>query len=197
MTTITQDPIDRFTLLMEEFRRERGVHGPAGPLRCLFWGLFIGMMRLLASRAEPVRNGTLADTAPAAAPDQSRAWPPDLRQRQSGWLEHRSPEAAWGGGTMHGPFEQPEMLPEMNEPIAAPPCEMPVVEQPTGLPLPRRPRLRKLQASSGRQPRGRSMGTTAVGRDGMDRGYFGLRMRGFCGSIRRNGFEGVGINALI
>ncbi len=194
MTTITQDPFDRLTLRIEEMRGTPGVHGPARALRDLFLDLFVSMIRLLAGIAEQVRNGTLADTAPAGAPDPSRTRPPDLRPRRNGWLEHRT---AWGGGSLHGQFEQPEMPPEINEPIAAPPCEMPAVEQPAGLPLPPRPRLRKLQGSSGRQPRGRSMGTTAVGRDGADRGCLGLRKPGFWCSIRRNGLLAAWISAFL
>jgi hypothetical protein len=170
MTSITQDPIDRITLRIEQMRRVPGVHGPAGFVHNLILDFFTCLLRLLAGIAEQVRNGTLPDTAPAGAPDQPRAWPPDPQPRQRGWLKHRSPEAAWGARTMHGPFEQPEMPPEIKQPV---------VEQPTGRPLPRRARLRKLQDPTRQQPRSRSMWTTAVGRDRMDRGYFALRKTGF------------------
>jgi hypothetical protein len=152
MTTHIEDLIDRFTLRMEEMRGASGVHGPARLLHDLVLHLVANMIRLLVSVAEQQRNGMLADAAPAGAREQPRAWPADLRWRESGWLEHRSPEDACGGGTMHGQFERPEMPPEMKEPIAEPPCRMPVVEQPAGLPLPRRAWVRKLMNSSGPAP---------------------------------------------
>jgi hypothetical protein len=145
MTTPTQqDPIDRFTLQIEELRRMPGLRGPARLLHNLFLDLFLSLIRLLASLVEQARNGTLPDTAPArqagaqgstsprpsGTPASPRAWPSDPWPSQSRCLEHRAREAACGGSTMHEPFEQPEM----QEPIAEPPCRMPVVELPAALP---------------------------------------------------------------
>jgi hypothetical protein len=211
--TNSQDPADRFPLLTEEVRRVRDArHGLARPLVLLICELFLCMLRTFARLAEQVRNGTLPVAAPAGAPDQPRAWPADLRPRESGWLEHRNPKDAprdaprdaSGGGTMHGPFERPEMASELNEPVAEvpceiAPCEMPGVEQPAGLPLPRRARVRKLKVSSGPAsararhvddgcwPRWRKAGllwTTEAGFLRFDSEKMGLRRRGLVCSFR-------------
>ena len=177
MTSVTQDPIDRFTLRIEELRRVPTGHGPARLVHNLILDIFMSMLRLFASLAEQVRTGTLPtgtlptgtlptgtlptgtlpDTAPAprgggsprhgGAPDSPRVRPPELLARQI-------PEAASNGRTTHGLFEQPEMPPEIKQPIAEapqvgrilpPPCRMPGA----GLKLPRRARLRKLKDPSG------------------------------------------------
>jgi len=135
MTTTTQDPIDPFTLRIEELRRIPRAHGPAGLLHDLFLDLFVRLLRLLASLCEQVRTGTLPDTAPAGAPGPSRVRSPDPRPRPS-------------GSTMHGRFEQPEI----KEQIAEPPCRTPAVEQPAGLPLPPRARVRRAKNKSGPAP---------------------------------------------
>ena len=131
MPTLTQDPADPFTPRIEELLRERdAAHGIGRPVVVLLCDLFIYLMRMMAAIAERGRNGELPATAP---------------------------EAALDGGTMHGLFEQPEMPAEIIEPIAEPPremppCEVPGIEQPAGLPLPRRARVRKLKVSSGQAP---------------------------------------------
>src|SRR5271165_1670247 len=113
--THTQDPIERFTLRMEELRRDSVVRGPMRLLHNLFLDFFMSMFRLLASLAEQRRNGTLPEWAPPAAAEQSRAWPAELRPRESGWVEHRYPRDASGGGEMHAPLERPEMPSEPTE----------------------------------------------------------------------------------
>ncbi len=143
--TSAQNSIDRFTLRIEEMRDMPGVRGPMRLLHNLFVDIFLNLLRLLASFAERRRNGTLAEMAPARAPEQPRAWPADLRPRESGWLEQRCPEGGWDGRTMRGSFERPEM----QEPIVEAPCKTPVIEQPAALPLPRRVHVRKLQELSG------------------------------------------------
>jgi hypothetical protein len=110
------------------------------------------VIRILSSLADIVERGRvarLAATAPAAAPDT----PP----QQVGRPEHRVTEAACGGGMTHGPREQPEMtgpIAEAPQPARGlpPPCPMPEVEPPAGLPLPPRARVRKLKESSGPAP---------------------------------------------
>ena len=149
MTTDPQDPLDRFALGIEEMRSMPVPRGFARLLHNLIADIFTCLLRLFAALAERRRNGTLPDLAPAAAPDQPRAWPPDLRPRDSGWQEHRSPEAAAAGGTMHAQVEQPQTPPEITEPTAEPPCQAPVVEQPTALPPPQRAHVRKLKDPSG------------------------------------------------
>ena len=144
MTSVTQDPIDRFTLRIEELRRVPTGHGPARLVHNLILDIFMSMLRLFASLAEQVRTGTLPtgtlptgtlptgtlptgtlpDTAPAprgggsprhgGAPDSPRVRPPELLARQI-------PEAASNGRTTHGLFEQPEMPPEIKQPIAEAP----------------------------------------------------------------------------
>jgi len=122
--THSQDPIERFTLRMEELRRDSVVRGPMRLLHNLFLDFFMSMFKLLAALAEQRRNGTLPDVAPAEVADQPRAWPP-LRPRESGWAEYRSLYDRCGDSTMHAPAGQPEMSPEMppetNEPVAPPP----------------------------------------------------------------------------
>ena len=151
MTTITQDPIDRVTLHIKELRRVPGVHGPVRLVRNLILDLFTSLLRLLASLAEQARTGTLPDTAPAphggasprppGAPDSPRVRPPEPLLRQI-------PEAASRGSMMHGQFEQPEMTHPIAEApqvgrILPPPCRMPEVEPPAGLPRPARVRTAK------------------------------------------------------
>jgi hypothetical protein len=132
--THTQDPIDRFTLRIEEMRRDSHARGPARLVQNLVLGFFMSFMRLLADFAERRRNGTLPEVVPAAAPAQARAWPADLRPRESGWVE-RDLWDPWGNSTTNGPVEQPETI----EPIAEVPGEMPP---------PRRARVRILKESS-------------------------------------------------
>jgi len=124
--THPQDPNDRFTLRIEELRSVPVPRGAAGLLHKMFLELFISLLKLLAAFAEQRRNGTLPEMAPASAPEQPRAWPADLRPRESGWVEHRYPEDAYGGGTMRGR-----------------------VEQPAGMPSTRRARVRKCTEQSG------------------------------------------------
>jgi hypothetical protein len=118
--THTQDPIERFTLRMEELRRNCVVRGPLRLLHNLFLHFFIkdffaGMFRLLADLAEKRRNGTLPDIAPVACvPEEARAWPDDLRPRERGGVEKRSLADPWGERTVHEQVEQPETV----EPIA-------------------------------------------------------------------------------
>src|SRR5271167_838501 len=124
--THPQDPIDRLTLCIEELRSMPGVRGQMWLLHLLFLDFFMSMFKMLASLAEMRRNGTLPAVAPAAAPEEPRAWPADLRPRESGWLEHRDLHDPWGE-------------PEVTAPIAEAQCEMapreePGVEQPAGLP---------------------------------------------------------------
>ena len=137
-TTVTQDLIDPFTPRIEELLRERdAAHGIARPVTVLLCDLFIYLMRLMAGIAERARNGALADAAPVSAPDEPSALPTPVEPREIGLPEQRSVEAAIGGGTTHGAFEQPEMPPEIEETTAeAPPCEVPGVEQAAAL-LPR------------------------------------------------------------
>src|SRR5271168_2008100 len=92
--TQTQDPIDRFTLRMEEIRQDSVVRGPMRLLHNLFLDFFMGFFKLLAKLAEQRRNGTL----PELAPEQERVWPP-LRQRESGWAEYQSPYEPCGDST--------------------------------------------------------------------------------------------------
>jgi hypothetical protein len=170
MVTHTQDPIDPFILRIEELRRIPRPHGLAGLVHDMFLGFFVHLLTLLASLCGQVRTGTLPDPAPApqagasprstGAPDPSRVPPPDPRPWQSARPEHRPPEAASGGGAMHGLFEQPEMPPEIKQPIAEapqvdrivrPPCRMPGVELPAA-PPPRQARVRKVKKTSGPTP---------------------------------------------
>jgi hypothetical protein len=144
MTTTTQDPICRFTLRIEELRRVPGLHGIALLVHNLMFDVFMSMIRLFAALAKRARAGTLAETAPApqggasprptGSPDEPRVRPPDPRPRHD--------------GTMHARFEQPEM----QEQIAEPPCQMPAVEQPAGLPPPPRARVRSARHKSGPAP---------------------------------------------
>jgi hypothetical protein len=75
MTTVTQDPAGRFTLLTEELRRIRDAQGPghgiAGRVHLLIWDLIMRVMGLLASLAEQVHTGKLPDPAPARSQDAS------------------------------------------------------------------------------------------------------------------------------
>jgi hypothetical protein len=144
--THPQDPIDRFTLRIEEMRSMRGVYGPARLLHKLFLDFFMSMFRVLASLAEQRRNGTLPETAPTGDPDEPRAWPP-LRARESGWAEYRSLEDPWGDSTTQAPATQPEVTPEINGPIAAVQAGAPAA-----LPLPRSARVRKCKKESGPAP---------------------------------------------
>jgi hypothetical protein len=131
--THPQGPIDRFTLRIEEMRRDvgaRGTRGPGGLVQKLVLEFFVSMFRLLAALAERHRNGTLPELAPPSAPEQPRPWPAELRPRESGWAESRNLWDPWGDSTQ----------PEMAEPS---------VEQPAALPLPRRARARKSGKESG------------------------------------------------
>jgi len=105
MTTQTQDthpqdPIDRFALYIEGLRRMPVPRGVAGVVHRMFLEFFIALWTMLARFAAQCRNGTLPEVVPAAVPGQSRAWPEELRPRESGWVQERSPDAA-GGGTSH------------------------------------------------------------------------------------------------
>jgi len=140
--THPQDPIDRIALRIEEMRRDSVARGPMRVLHKLFLDFFMGMMRLLASLAEQRRNGTLPEWAPAPMAEQPRAWPADLRPRESGWVEHRYPREACGGRAVYERFEQPEVA----KAIAEAPGEKPGIEQPTGASPPRQSRVGKLKA---------------------------------------------------
>jgi hypothetical protein len=122
------------------------MHGPAGLVFNLILDLFTSMLRLFACLAELVRTGQLPVTAPSprrgaspgqvGAPGQPHVRLPDPRPRQSGWLEHRAPEAASDGGITHGLFEQPDITQPIAETpqvsrISRPPCGTPAT-----LPLP-------------------------------------------------------------
>jgi len=105
MTTHTQDthpqdPIDRFTLRIEGLRRMPVPRGVAGVVHLMFVEFFIALWKALARFATQCRNGTPPEAVPAAAPGPSRTWPADLRPRESGWVQERSPEVA-GSGTSH------------------------------------------------------------------------------------------------
>src|SRR5271166_6080235 len=115
--THPQDPIDRLTLRIEEMRGDSVVRGPARVLHNLFLEFFLAMIRLLASFAEMRRNGTLPVIAPVVATEQPRAWPADLRPRESGWLEYQYAEGA---------FEQPETNERVEALQARTPCAMPL-----------------------------------------------------------------------
>src|SRR5271163_4507703 len=115
--TQTQDPIDRFTLRIEEMRRDSVVRGPMKALQNLFLDFFVNLFRVLANLAEQRRNGTLPALPPPVEPDEARAWPP-LRQRESGWAEYRSLYDPWGDSSVPAPVEQPAML-EPIEPLQA------------------------------------------------------------------------------
>jgi hypothetical protein len=95
MATHTQDPVDPFTFLIEEWRPVPGVHGREGSVALLIRNLFLRILRLLAGLAEQVRAGKLPDTAPAPHGGAS-------------------PRPA-------GASEQPEMPPEIKQPIAEAP----------------------------------------------------------------------------
>jgi hypothetical protein len=138
--THTQDPIERFTLRLEEIRRDSVVRGPMRLVHNLFLDFFMGFFRLLASLAEQRRNGTLPEWVPAAAAEP-RAWPADLRPRESGWAEDRGLYDPWGDSAVHARCERAETN-------AEPSCEMPGVEQPAGPPR-RRGRARKCGKESG------------------------------------------------
>jgi hypothetical protein len=137
--THPQDPIERFALHVEGLRRMRVPRGLAWIVHRLLVAFFTYLLRVAADIAEQRRNGTLPEMAPVSGPDhQPRAWRSELRPRESGWLEQRSHEAACGG-SVHGPFEQPEI-------------KQPIVEQAAALPLPRRARVRKCKGKSGPAP---------------------------------------------
>jgi len=90
-TPTTQDPNERFTLLMEEFRALPGTRTPVGPVALMIEQLFVRLLRLLAGFTARVRAGALPVMAPAAAAEQSHAWPsimqePGLRPRESRWV---------------------------------------------------------------------------------------------------------------
>ena len=100
MTTQTQDthpqdPIDRFALYIEGLRRMPVPRGLARIVHLLLVEFFTFLWAWAAEIAEQRRNGTLPEVVPAAA-REPRAWPAELRPRESGWVEQRSPEAAGG-----------------------------------------------------------------------------------------------------
>jgi hypothetical protein len=121
--THTQDPIERFTLRMEEIRQDSVLRGPMRLLHDMILALFTGMFRVFAKLAEMRRNGTLPEWTPPAAAEQPRAWPAELRPRESGWLDRRdlwdpwsdstrdasgdSTQDASGDSTAQEPIEQP------------------------------------------------------------------------------------------
>jgi hypothetical protein len=147
--THPQDPIDRFALRLEEMRRDSEARGLARLVQNLILDFFLAMMKLLAGLAEQRRNGTLpAVPEPAvAAEGPARAWPADLRPRESGWAESRDLYDPWGDSPARGQAERPEAIePTEALHVGAPgeisPNEPPRVEQPVGLPLPRAARVR-------------------------------------------------------
>jgi len=87
----------------------------------LFVEFFIGLWTALAGFAEHRRNGTLAEVVPVEA-RETRAWPAELRPRDSGWVEHRGVEDASGGATMREQVQQLKMPREIIEPIAESPA---------------------------------------------------------------------------
>jgi len=99
--THPQDPIERFALHIEGLRRMPVPRGIARIVHWLLLEFFTYVLRVAAHFAEQRRNGTLPEVVPVAVPGQSRAWPEELRPRESGWMEQRRPEATWEGGTIH------------------------------------------------------------------------------------------------
>ena len=84
MTTLTQDPAGRYTLLIrytcviEGLRRIRDAHG-AGPLAPLICYLITRMFVLLVRHAERLRPAQPADPAPAPARGDRARTPPRIR----------------------------------------------------------------------------------------------------------------------
>jgi hypothetical protein len=129
-----------------------------GLVHDMFLCFFVRLLTLLASLCAHVPTDTLpnpqAGASPRAtgAPDPSHAPPPDPRPHQSGQPEHRPPETASGGSTMYGPFAQPEMPPEIMQPIAEAP-QIDRIVRPLLPAPPRRPtHVRTLKNSSGPTP---------------------------------------------
>jgi hypothetical protein len=155
MTTHTQDPADRFTLLTEEVRRIAAAHGPrhglVGCLHFLLLDIFLCIISLLASHAERVHAGNLPDTAPArcqdASPRPERAPnppgvpAPGALPRQRDQLRHWMPETHMSGGQPGSPLRQPDML--------AVSAATPQVEPPAKPRLPRPICVLKLKEISG------------------------------------------------
>ena len=127
-TTTTQDLIDPFTPRIEELLRERDAAYSLGrPVAVLICDLFIYLMRMMAAIAERKRAGDLAAMVLAAVPDQTEINVPIVQ----------------AAGEVSGCGVLPcEVLP----------CEVRGVEQPPGLPLPRRVRVRKLKVLAGQAP---------------------------------------------
>jgi len=136
--THPQDPIDAYTLHIEEMRRRPVPSGLAGLVHMLFVEFFTFLFMWMAEIAERNRKGTLPEVAPVAA-HEPRARPADLRPRESGWVQQRNRAAASGGTKMHGQFEQPKI-------------NQPAVEQPAALPPPRQDRVQKSKISAGPAP---------------------------------------------
>ena len=99
--THPQDPIERFALHIEGLRRMPVPRGIARIVHWLLLEFFTYVLRVAAHFAEQRRNGTLPEVAPAAA-REPRAWPADLRPRESGWVEQRGDQLALGGGNRSG-----------------------------------------------------------------------------------------------
>jgi hypothetical protein len=128
---LTQDPIDRFAIRIEAMRQDSAVRGPMRLVQKLMLDFFMAMLKLLTGLAEQRRNGTLPVVAPVPEPEEPRAWPDDLRPRESGWAERRDLYDPWGDSRVHGQVEPPEMVAPICEvPCEMPPCEIPRVEQP-------------------------------------------------------------------
>jgi len=138
--THPQDPIDRFALHIEGMRRMSVPRGLARIVHILLVEFFVFLLCWAADIAERRRNGTLPEVAPVAA-REPRAWPADLRPRESGWVEQRGAEAALGGATMQGQFEQPEINEPVVEMLAAlPPRDRAGKPKVSSEPAPARPR---------------------------------------------------------
>lgn len=118
MLTDVQDPTDRYAPFLEEVRRDGEARAPrygiARLVHFLFLELVMHVLMLMVRMAKRAQEGKLPEVAPVAGKEAS---PPVVG------VQPRCER-----------FEQPEV----GEPIAEAPCEMPVVEQTAGL-APARP----------------------------------------------------------
>ena len=122
MTTVTQDPAGRYTLLAEKVRRigeEQGPrHGFGRLVHLLICDIFLCMLRAFAALAERARAGTLPEVAPAPSQD---AAPRSVS------------ETDISGDQPCAPSQQPEMLAlraAAPRPARMKPCRTPRVEPP-------------------------------------------------------------------
>ena len=118
MLTVVQDPTDRYAPFLEDVRRDGEARAPrygiARLVHFLFLELVMHVLMLMVRMAKRAQEGKLPEVAPVAGKEAS---PPVVG------VQPRCER-----------FEQPEV----GEPIAEAPCEMPVVEQTAGL-APARP----------------------------------------------------------